>query len=333
MLSRFRALSIAAAVLLLGACATRPPVLAPAQLDPVAPARVELANTPFIAQERYQCGPASLAMLLQQSGVDVSADDLVAQVYLPERKGSLQAEMLATGRRYQRIPYQIDPGIAALTAELQAGRPVLVLQNLGLRSSPVWHYAVVIGYSVEGDLLILRSGTHERQLMPGWLFIRTWRSAAYWAMVLLRPGDLPAHPDRHRYLSAVAATEGQVEPRALLPAYETALNQWPDDPVARFGRAGALHALGRLDEARTAYQHLIADDPSNVAALNNLAEVYIGSGCFEQAHETINKALELTDDTNGLRPVLLDTLARSRSGLATSRARECADSEGATASE
>jgi len=332
LLSRFRALPIAATVLL-AACATRPPVLAPAQLDPASPAQVELASTPFIAQERYQCGPASLAMLLQQSGVDVSADDLVAQVYLPERKGSLQAEMLASGRRYQRIPYPIDPSIAALTAELQADRPVLILQNLGLQSSPVWHYAVVIGYSLEDDLLILRSGTHERQLMPGWLFMRTWRGAAYWGMVVLRPGELPAHPDRHRYLSAVAAAEGRVEPRALLAAYEAALSQWPDDPVARFGRANALQAIGRLDEAQTAYRQLIADDPSNVAALNNLAEVYISSGCFERARETINKALELTDATNVLRPVLLDTLARSKTGPPTSRARECADSEAAAVSE
>jgi tetratricopeptide (TPR) repeat protein len=284
---------------------------------------VELDSTPFIAQERYQCGPASLAMLLQQSGIQVSAEELVPQVYLPARKGSLQAEMLATGRRYQRIPYPIDPTIAALTAELQAGRPVLVLQNLGLESRPLWHYAVVIGYSLADDLVILRSGTRERQLLPGWLFLKTWNSADSWAMVLLYPGRLPARPDRIRYLGAVAAAEGHIAPQGLLEAYEAALIQWPDDAIARFGRANALHALGRLNEARQAYQQLFADHPGHVAALNNLAEVYADLGCFVQAQSTVRKALSLDESNSPLRAVLLDTLARIRENAAKGDAADC----------
>ena len=80
-----------------------------------------------------------------------SADELVAQIYLPERKGSLQPEIIAAVRRYDRVPYRIEPALPALLAELRAGRPVLILQNLGLRSLPRWHYAVVIGYSATAD--------------------------------------------------------------------------------------------------------------------------------------------------------------------------------------
>ena len=307
----------------LGACATRTPVLTPEHLGPAAPEQIELDSTPFIAQERYQCGPAALAMLLQQSGVEVSADQLVPQVYLPARKGSLQAEMLATGRRYQRIPYRIDPDIASLTAELQAGRPVLVLQNLGLESRPLWHYAVVIGYARQDDLVILRSGTRERQLMPGWLFMDTWSKADNWAMVLLRPGRLPAHPDRLRYLGAVAAAEGQTEPEAVLDAYDAALEQWPDDAVARFGRANALHALGRLEAAREAYQQLIADNPAHVAALNNLAAVYAELGCTRQARTSIARAFTLVDDHDPLYPVLIDTRQRVATTAGGVSARMC----------
>jgi tetratricopeptide (TPR) repeat protein len=288
---------------------------------------VELDSTPFIAQERYQCGPASLAMLLQQSGIQVSAEELVPQVYLPARKGSLQAEMLATGRRYQRIPYPIDPTIAALTAELQAGRPVLVLQNLGLESRPLWHYAVVIGYSLADDHVILRSGTRERQLLPGWLFLKTWNSADSWAMVLLQPGQLPARPDRIRYLGAVASAEGHIAPQALLEAYEAALIQWPDDAIARFGRANALHALGRLDEAREAYQQLIADHPGQIAALNNLAEVYMDQGCYRRAQETIDAALAEETGNGSLHSVLMDTRARTREQRQVSNEADCGNNE------
>lgn len=55
----------------------------------------ELLETPFFPQDAYQCGPASLAMVLNSQGVEVSPQHLQALVYLPQRKGSLQAEMLA----------------------------------------------------------------------------------------------------------------------------------------------------------------------------------------------------------------------------------------------
>jgi tetratricopeptide (TPR) repeat protein len=146
--------------------------------------------------------------------------------------------------------------------------------------------------------------------MPGWLFLKTWNSADNWAMVMLKPGQLPARPDRLRYLGAVAAAEGHTEPGALLDAYNAALDRWPADAVARFGRANALHALGRLDQARAAYVELIAGHPDHVAALNNLTEVYADLGCSRQAQATISRAFSLVDNDHPLYPVLLDTRQR-----------------------
>jgi hypothetical protein len=64
------------------------------------PERVELTEVPFFPQTEYQCGPAALATVLAASGAKVTPDELVPQVYLPERKGSLQVEMLAAARRH-----------------------------------------------------------------------------------------------------------------------------------------------------------------------------------------------------------------------------------------
>jgi tetratricopeptide (TPR) repeat protein len=301
-----RLISLALLAVLLTACA-RSPVLTRERLPAAAPAKIELEQTPFIAQERYQCGPASLAMLLQQSGVEVSAEDLVSQVYLPKRHGSLQAEMIAASRRYERIPYPIDPDLRALTAELGTGRPVLVMQNLGLQSAPLWHYAVVVGYSMDDDRVILRSGTQRRQLMPAWLFVKTWGGADNWGMVLLRPGSLPAEPDRQRYLAAVAAAEPHAQPSAMLAAYDAALERWPEDAVAQFGHANALYALGRLEDAATAYRHLLAQQPDHVPSLNNLALVYMDLGCIQRAQVTLQRALSVVGEDDPLYPALLDT--------------------------
>jgi hypothetical protein len=101
---------------------------------------VELSDTPFFPQKKFQCGPAALATLLQMSDVPVVPAELEKQVYLPKRKGSLQAELLAAVRRYDRLPYVLQDTFTALAAELAAGNPVLVLQNLGFSFSGCWSY-------------------------------------------------------------------------------------------------------------------------------------------------------------------------------------------------
>src|SRR5690606_37665875 len=123
---------------------------------------VELEDTPFFPQEKYQCGPAALATVLASSGVDVRPEVLTPRVYVPERGGSLQPEMLAASRDFGRLPYVIEPNLPSLLAEVAAGRPVLVLQNLGVRFAPAWHYAVVVGFSPETGEIVLRSGTQRR---------------------------------------------------------------------------------------------------------------------------------------------------------------------------
>src|SRR5690606_12988264 len=114
------ACQLAAVCCLLAGCATRAPLLESST------GMVELADTPFFPQDRYQCGPAALATVLAAAGVAVAPDELVEQVYVPARRGSLTIEMQAAPRRYDRIAYPLQPELAALIAELDAGRPVLV---------------------------------------------------------------------------------------------------------------------------------------------------------------------------------------------------------------
>jgi len=277
----------AAAVVLIAGCASRPPVL------PQAGVAVELSDTPFFPQEDYQCGPAALATVLQAAGTAVRPATLLDQVYVPARQGSLQVELQAATRRAGRIPYHIAPDLGALRAELNARRPVLVLQNLGLGFMPAWHYAVVIGLDPATDRVILRSGTERRRLTPAREFLRSWRLADGWALVVLRPGEMPTAPDRASYLEAVALTERYLSPPARRDAYRAALARWPDDPTARFGLAYALHAAGDLRGAETVYRALIAAHPRHAVAYNNLAEVLSTRGCHAQARRAADRALEI----------------------------------------
>jgi hypothetical protein len=211
------------------------------------PERTELREVPFFPQEEYQCGPAALATVLAASGVKVTPEDLVPQVYLPERKGSLQVEMLAAARRHGLVSYQLAPRFEDLLRELAAGNPVIVLQNLGVGDG--WHYAVAVGYDYDGGILVLRSGTTERELMPFTVHEVVWKRSNYWAMVALPPDRIAATADESRWLRAVAAMERTGEAANARLAYGSFLKRWPENVSAAIGLANSHYALGALPEA------------------------------------------------------------------------------------
>ena len=267
---------------------------------------VELVRTPFHPQERYQCGPAALMTVLEASGADVTLPELIDKVYLPGREGSLQVEMLAATRTSARVPYRLDGTVSALLAELRQGRPVVVLQNLGVAAFPRWHYAVVIGFDPEEDEIVLRSGTDQRRVAPLRTFLHTWRRSDYWGFVALPPDELPANVNRSRYLAAVASLEnaGRLDEAGV--AWQLALTQWPEDTVALFGPASTAFRLQEYDLAARRYRQLLSKDGSLVVARNNLALALARQGHIDEALAEIDRAIADTADPQ-LETELLDS--------------------------
>jgi tetratricopeptide (TPR) repeat protein len=270
---------------------------------------VELVETPFYPQVTDQCGPSALAATLSVSGVSIEPETLKSQIYIPGREGSLQIELLSATRTYQRIPYLVDPDVTALLAELRGGRPVLVLQNLGIGIAPIWHYAVVVGYLPGEKQFILRSGDQQRHLVKAPQFIRTWQRADYWGMVALLPGELPASPDADKYVRSVAAIESVGDTISAAAGYEAATSRWPEKPLAWLGLGNTFYARGNLDAARQAYNRLLKIDSNHVVALNNLAQVQADQGCFEDAAESLDAALAVAESNQTVFAALLETRA------------------------
>lgn len=257
---------------------------------------VELENTPFFPQLDYQCGPAALATVLRASGVDITPPDLVPTVYTPGRRGSLQVDLLAQTRAAGRVPYELNGTLMDIVGELQAGRPVVVLQNLGVKLIPRWHYAVVAGISGPDDSVVLRSGTDRRRVTPIGLFLKTWERGEFWAFTALRPGELPANVERRRYFEAVAALEETGQNAAAEMAWRAALRQWPDDVAARFGLGNSLLATQRPEEAERQYREVLALEPGLAAVRNNLAVALHEQSRFDEALIEVERALTDADD-------------------------------------
>jgi hypothetical protein len=261
----------------LSACAINPPLDLSEEVT--SGATHVVLDVPFFPQEENQCGPAALATVLGASGVDVSPEQLAPEVYLPERQGSLQAELMAATRRAGRIPYRLLPDPGAIIAEIQAGRPVLVLQNLRVRSWPAWHYAVVTGIDSGRNALMLNSGASETLAMSAPHFLRTWNWGGNWAMVALRPGQLPAQPEPERYFRSVSDFESVAGPRIAVAAWKAGAARWPQHPLPDLALGNTAYARGDLHDAASRYAEGLSKSPHDPVLANNLATVLGEMGC------------------------------------------------------
>src|SRR5665811_230085 len=83
---------------LLSACASTPQTQLLQSTSSELPRQQLLNTVKFFPQEKYQCGPASLASMLNYQGIQATPAGLKDKVYVPELHGSLQLEMIATAR-------------------------------------------------------------------------------------------------------------------------------------------------------------------------------------------------------------------------------------------
>ncbi len=257
--------------------------------------QAEVVSAPFFPQQDYQCGPAALATTLVHAGARVTPDELVPQVYVPARQGSLQVEMLAAPRRHGKVSYPLAPRFDDLLREVAAGNPVLVLQDIGLGPVVQWHYAVVIGFDYAAGELYLRSGETKRLAMPFTVFEYTWKKSGYWAMVTMQPGRIPVTATESAYLTAIAAMERAGDGRAAIPAYAAFLERWPDSVAASVGLANGHYARGALADAELVLRRALARHPDSVIVLNNLAQTLSDLGRNDEALALAERAAQRSE--------------------------------------
>jgi hypothetical protein len=300
--------------LTLAACATPQTDLLRRQVNDIGvPRHADVANAPFFPQRTNECGPAALAMLMAASGLPADHGELVREVYTPGREGSLAPELLTAARRHGGLAYRVL-GLRDLFHQVAAGTPVAVLQNLSLPILPQWHYAVVVGYDLDEGTVTLHSGTTPRLKMPMETFERTWERGDYWALVVLEPGALPAHPNQDRYLEAAIGLERAKQYSAAQAAYLAGTDTWPQSQPLAMGLGNMLFALNRPSAAADVFEEITSTHPRAADAFNNLAHVRLHLGEIDQAERAARRAVALGGRNLDLYTrTLASILARKRS--------------------
>ncbi len=249
------------------------------------------SEVPFIAQEEFQCGPATLAMVMNFRGLQKKSDDLSAETFTPDKKGSFQADMISSVRRNKLLAVTVT-SFKNLLLEVNAGNPVIVLQNLGLSWYPRWHYAVVKGFDLKKSEMILHSGKLKDTRLGFFTFRKTWDRSENWGLLILRPGEIAATASELEMVRATAHLEAmKFYPEAVI-GYENILKKWPESLGARIGLGNAFFNQKDLKRSVLILKEATEKFPGSAEAWHNYALALMGNNQVKEAKIAAKAAIE-----------------------------------------
>lgn len=169
------------AIVVVAACATQTPKLLPPQNI----GSNMVPNVPFLVQEKYQCGPASLATVLTYAGDRVTPQQVADAVYRRDLQGTVSFELGLYARKRGHRSFFGRGSPQKLINAVDQGRPAVVMVNLGLSAVRKLHYMVVTGYTP--DYVVVNSGSDRSKRIAWNEFLGQWQDTGLWMLTVL-PG-------------------------------------------------------------------------------------------------------------------------------------------------
>ena len=140
----------------------------------------------FVKQGRNWCGPAALSSVLQFWGEKITQEDIAKEVYLPNIKGTLTFDLESYAYNKGYFSQTLEGDIYDLGRKVKSGIPVVVMHRM-FPIFRIYHYLVVFGYDDTDGLILAYTGKKEPALIPYSLFIRRWKGADNWMLVVSPP--------------------------------------------------------------------------------------------------------------------------------------------------
>jgi hypothetical protein len=260
----------------------------------------QIEKVPFINQSAGQCGPATLTMAMNWAGKMISVDELSPQVFTPGMKGSLQADMISASRRNGLMAVPIE-GLTSLIQEINVGHPVIIFENLSLSWFPQWHYAIVFGYDLNKEELIMHSGPHAFKHWAMDHFERSWMLGDYWGLVVLPAGEISATADELANSVAAAGLEQAGQKEAAEKSYAKILEKWPNSLTSLIGSANLAYAKNNSTQAVHFLKQASEFYPTSSIVWHNLAIAQGQAQLKKDAHHSALQAMKLAGDTDKVR--------------------------------
>lgn len=235
------------------------PVISPTPTLKPLPAQHVIAGGTQVFQTFNNCGPASLSMLLSYYGMTISQVEL-GQALRPfqhphgdnDDKSVTMKEIAAKAHELGLVAYHRPAGTIPLLRQFLS-RDLPVLTRTWLKEGEdIGHFRVVKGFDEDRKILFQDDSLQGKDLAFSYTdFIRLWSGFNYEYIVLSEPSQadeveqiLAAHSDpKVAWADALQLSAQQLESD-------------PGNVTAQFNQSVALYALGRFEEAVTAFERV-----------------------------------------------------------------------------
>jgi len=141
-----------------------------------------IENVPFYKQATYQCGPSSLAGVMNYWSVKITPDEIAGEIYSESARGTLNIDMVIYPQKKGLIAEQYSGGVDDLKKNIDAGYPLIVLVDYGFSILQSNHFMVVVGYNEYG--VIVNSGRDKGNFISEKDFIKTWERTKFWTLLI-----------------------------------------------------------------------------------------------------------------------------------------------------
>lgn len=150
---------------------------------------------PFYADRRDQWGPAALASVLSYWNKPAAPAELRKEVHFPKQPGSLALDLKYAARaRGLEAEMYTGGNLRMLKQDLDEGRPVIVLVNIGFGWLPVRSYMVVTGYNEWLRGVYAHFGPNKDFFLSYSQFEEDWKKAGGWFLRVSEKRPQPRTP-------------------------------------------------------------------------------------------------------------------------------------------
>ncbi len=151
----------------------------------------EIQEVPFYEDTNHQCGPSSLASVInywyakRHSKNPVTPDKISFEVYSKGARGTLGVDLEFYAKKNGFQTMQYSGSIEDLRNNILNEIPIIILVDYGAFLYQRNHFMVVTGYSSDG--IIAHSGSEEKTISFNELK-KIWGKTRFWTLIV-KPSD------------------------------------------------------------------------------------------------------------------------------------------------
>jgi len=139
-------------------------------------------SVPFFPSEDFQCGPASLAMILNFLGMKITVEEIAKEIYSKGAQGTADFDMIMFVQKKGFKSKYYSGSLEDIKEKIKANKPLIVMTDEGYWFYKKYHFMVVVGFDSES--VIVNSGTkmHEKINMED--FKKKWSKTSFWTLLI-----------------------------------------------------------------------------------------------------------------------------------------------------